>query len=101
MRFGKRLRQLRKVAELSLRNLALRADTDYTYSSKVKNGKGAFPSTDLVLRLCKVLEVSETETDALLARAGRIPPDVHELLVENPALSQLVRDAAKQPALPK
>lgn len=37
-RFGKKLRELRTRAGMSLRELAIKVDVDFTYLSKIENG---------------------------------------------------------------
>ncbi len=75
--FGKRLRELRINAGLAQRELAKRIKIDFSYISKIENGVLPPPSTRLILKLADVLN---TDKDALLILAGRVPSDIIALL---------------------
>ena len=76
MRFPERLRSLRKEAQLSQRDLAERVGVDFTYLSKIENGR-VEPPSETVLRnisreLAEVLAQDETElSDELITLAER------------------------------
>ena len=62
MRFGERIRELRKAKNLSQRALGDKVGVSFTYISKVENEKldfGDYPSEDLIRKLAKVLEADE------------------------------------------
>jgi transcriptional regulator with XRE-family HTH domain len=73
LRFGKKLRQLRKALNLSLRELAGRAGVDFTYLSKMENGQLPPPSESVVARLAGALGA---DRDELLQLSGRVPADI-------------------------
>jgi transcriptional regulator with XRE-family HTH domain len=73
LRFGKRLRQLRKAQNLSLRGLARRAGIDFTYLSKLENAQLPPPSASAVARLAGALGDAREE---LLRLSGRVPADI-------------------------
>ena len=85
--FGQKLRQLRKDKNLTQRELAKkvarglwaqgRRGFDFTYLSKIENGKAAPPSVRTIQQLAKVLGVS---ADELVTLAGRVPPDFGKTL---------------------
>lgn len=86
MRFGEKIRQLRKARNLSLRDLAKKLRIDFTYLSKVENqrldfGKGDYPSDRLIKKLAKVLEADE---DELLLMAKKIPDDIRKRVIQRP-----------------
>ncbi len=82
MTLGKRIKELRRVANLSLRELGKRVGTDFTYLSKIENDKydSRPPSEDLLAKLARVLGTDENE---LLILAERIPDDAKDTLLRN------------------
>ncbi|MCD6405319.1 MAG: helix-turn-helix transcriptional regulator [Planctomycetes bacterium] len=98
--FGKRLRQLRKAKNLTQRELAERVAArlqrkehrgfDFTYLSKIENGKTPPPSVAVIQQLAKVLEADAYE---LITLAGKVPPNLGETLRENEAARAFYRSA--------
>lgn len=80
MRFGKILRQLRSKTGVGIKKLAPELGISYTYLSKLENNE-INPSEDLVGRVASYFEC---DRDRLLLSAGRIPPDVLQILQEHP-----------------
>lgn len=84
MRFGERLRELRKAKNLSQRTLGSLVGVSFTYISKIENEKldfGDYPSEELICKLATALEVDE---DELLILAEKIPAAIRERLFERP-----------------
>jgi transcriptional regulator with XRE-family HTH domain len=84
VRFGQRLRELRKAKNLSQRTLGSQVGVSFTYISKVENEKldfGDYPSEELICRLARALEVDEED---LLILAKKIPAAIRERLFERP-----------------
>jgi HTH-type transcriptional regulator, competence development regulator len=84
VRFGERLRELRKARNLSQRTLGSQVGVSFTYISKVENEKldfGDYPSGELICKLARALEVDE---DDLLFLAKKIPAAIRERLFERP-----------------
>lgn len=85
--FGTRLKALRLQRHLSQRELAEKVAArlkeqdnrgfDFTYLSKIENGRMPPPSVPAILVLAEVLAA---DSDELLALAGRAPADVGEQL---------------------
>lgn len=73
--FGAALRERRTAAGLSQRELAERTGLDFTYISKIENGRVPAPAADTVVRICLVLCVPAEE---LLALTGKIPSEVQQ-----------------------
>lgn len=74
MKFGKRLRELRKERGLTLRALAEAVGVDFTYLSKIENGKaGYLPGADTIRALAEALEADPLE---LLKLADKVPPEM-------------------------
>ncbi len=90
--FGARLRELRRQAGLSLRQLANRVGVDFSYLSKIEGGAIPPPSEQVLLRLAEVLD---TNADELTTLAGKIPPDIAQIL-KNPKALQFLRSDQTQ-----
>ena len=95
MEFGERLRELRKQAGISQRELAESVGIDFTYLSKIENNR-VEPPREVVIRkisheLASKLKIDEKKlADELTTLAGKVPFDVAEILSKNPlALAQL------------
>ena len=106
MEFPERLRSLRKEAQMSQRDLAERVGVDFTYLSKIENGRVEPPSETVLKKvsreLAKVLGRDETElADELITLAGKVPSDLAETLVRNPQAVRFLRsigDDVRSPA---
>jgi transcriptional regulator with XRE-family HTH domain len=98
--FGQRLRDLRKAKGLTQRELAERVAValqeedrrgfDFTYLSKIENDRLPPPSTAAILQLAKELN---TNSDELLALAGKAPPDLGEALKKSQTARLFYRSA--------
>ena len=96
MPFPDRLRELRRAARLSQRALAEQVGIDFTYLSKIENGRVEPPSEGVLQRIAKELADrlgrDETElSDELITLAGKIPSDLAETLSRNPEVVRLLR----------
>jgi transcriptional regulator with XRE-family HTH domain len=99
-KFGERLREIRKSRNLTQRDLADKVATllkaedrrgfDFTYLSKIENGKTPPPSIPAIIQLAHVLE---TDADELIALAGKVPPDFGETLKGSEAARTFYRSA--------
>lgn len=84
MRFGERVRELRKAKNLTLRGPAAKVGVGFTYLSKVENERLAFvdyPSDDLICRVAKALDA---DADELLILAEKIPDRIRRRVLERP-----------------
>ncbi len=84
MRFGERVRHLRTQKRLGQRALARAVGVNFTYISKIENGKldfGDYPSEELILRLAEALEVDAEE---MLLLAEKIPARIRRRVLERP-----------------
>ena len=84
MKFGERVRALRKAKGWSLRVLAEKVDVGFTYLSRVENERlnyGDYPSDALIHRLADALNADEGE---LLLLAKRIPEPVKKRVLQRP-----------------
>jgi transcriptional regulator with XRE-family HTH domain len=90
MTFGEALRVLRHEANVSQRDLADRVGLDFSYISKLENGRLPAPAADTVVKLCDVLGA---EPERLLSLTGKLPTDVQESVGNSQAAQQFLRDA--------
>ena len=90
--FGTKLRELREQAGLSQREVANRVGINFSYLSKIESGAISAPSEQVLLRLAEVLD---TNTDELMILAGKIPPDIAQIL-KNPTALQFLRSGQIQ-----
>jgi transcriptional regulator with XRE-family HTH domain len=84
MTFSERIRQLRNSRSLTQRELAGRVGINFTYLSKIENGKldaSLFPSKDTIRKLAGALEA---DTDELLLLARKIPDAIRDRVIERP-----------------
>jgi transcriptional regulator with XRE-family HTH domain len=87
--FGKYIRELRKRNDISLREFADRIKMDFTYLSKIENGKVEPPSEDKIRKMAKELAADPEE---LLVLAGRVTSEQIRKAVENdPRVGILLR----------
>lgn len=77
MNFGHRLRQMRKDKGLTLRGVAQAAGIDFTYLSKIENGRIPYtPAAETIRQLASVLGVDSIE---LLTLANKLPKELEPL----------------------
>jgi transcriptional regulator with XRE-family HTH domain len=88
--FGELLREKRRAAGLSQRELARRAGLDFSYISKVENGRHPPPAADTVVRICSILG---TPADEMLATVGKIPDEVEKRISTSPAAQGFLQEA--------
>lgn len=68
--FGERIRELRKQAKMTQRQVAAKLEIDFTYLSKLENNRGETPGDKTVRRIAEQFDVDPEE---LLALAGKLP----------------------------
>lgn len=84
MQFGKKILKYRREKGLTQRELAAEVGVEFSYISKIENGKldfGDYPSEALIHRLADALDADEFQ---LLVLAEKIPPEVKERFFERP-----------------
>jgi transcriptional regulator with XRE-family HTH domain len=84
MNFGERVRELRKAKNLTLRDVAAKVGINFTYLSKIENGKldfSDYPSEKLIRKLAKALS---GDTDELLLLAEKVPDGIRRRVVQRP-----------------
>jgi len=80
MAFGELLRKLRRTTGLGIKRLAPDLGVNYTYLSKLENNQTS-PSEQLVGR---VADYFGYDRNQLLLSAGKVPPEILEILRKNP-----------------
>lgn len=89
MDFGSRIRQLRTAKGISLRDFADMVRIDFTYLSKIENGKVDPPSEDKIRVMARKLVV---DAEQLLDLAGKISSDqIRKAVESNPDVGVLLR----------
>lgn len=89
--FGTVLRERRRSAGLSQRQLAERAGVDFSYISKLENGRLPAPAAETVGRLAEVLLCP---VEDLLSAAKKMPANLDES-VGQPAALRFLREASR------
>lgn len=93
MEFGQRIRDLRRVRNLSQRELAARVGIDFTYLSKIEVGRLNPPSEPVIRRIAEALSA---DADELINLAGKVPKELKAMLEENPEAVELLRVLSEQ-----
>lgn len=89
MDFGSRIRELRKEKGISLRDFADMVGIDFTYLSKIENGKVDPPSEEKIKIMASQLGV---EAEVLLGLAGKISSEqIRKAVESNPDVGVLLR----------
>jgi transcriptional regulator with XRE-family HTH domain len=92
MNFGERIREIRKQKELTLRQVAEAAGIDFTYLSKIENGRIPYtPAVATIRDLATALKVDAIE---LLTLANKLPMEL-EALTSNKQARRFFDRAAK------
>ena len=84
MRFGDRVRELRKLRGLTQQKLAERLSVSLSYVSKVENERlnvGDYPSESFVHKLAEALDADK---DELLILTDRVPVVIQKRIQERP-----------------
>ena len=90
--FGNKLREQRRVSGMSQRELAERIGVDFSYISKLENGRLPPPAADTVVAICEELGIPAEE---MLALTGKIPSDVQQTVSTNKVAQQFLHEAQK------
>jgi HTH-type transcriptional regulator, competence development regulator len=88
--FGPTMRQLRREKGISQRQLAEGVGVDFSYISKVENGRLPPPAADTVEAICQFLGVP---SERLLALTGKVTSTVTEMLGSSQAAQTFMQKA--------
>jgi transcriptional regulator with XRE-family HTH domain len=90
--FGTILREKRRLAGVSQRELAKQIGVDFSYISKLENNRLAPPAAETIVAICGILEIPAEE---LLSAAGKIPNDVQKSVSESKVAQEFLREAQR------
>lgn len=86
--FGQYLKKIRLAHNVSQRELAKNIGVDYTYLSKIENGKLEPPAEDTIKKIANYLGEN---ADNLILLANKIPSDYKEVLKSDPQIPFMLR----------
>ena len=87
--FGNKLKKLRKEHKITQRDLADRVGVDFTYISKMENGRlENSPSVETIQKIANELE---TNADELLILANKIPENIRKTIVDDNLAASFLR----------
>jgi transcriptional regulator with XRE-family HTH domain len=88
--FGNTLRNIRRARSISQRDLAHKVGVDFSYISKLENGRIPPPSADTIVKISEALSV---EPAVLLSLTGKLPSEVKEMLGGSLAALEFLTEA--------
>ena len=86
--FGQYLKKIRLTHNVSQRELANNIGVDFTYLSKIENGKLEPPAEDTIKKIADYLGEN---ADHLILLANKIPSDYKEVLKSDPQIPFMLR----------
>lgn len=86
--FGEVLKKKRRDAGLSQRELAEKAGLDFSYISKIENGRLPPPAADTLVHLCRIMKIPPEE---LLALIKKLPSEVQQTISSSVAAQDFLR----------
>ena len=89
---GQRIRDLRRARELTQRELARRADIDFTYLSKIENDLPEYRPSEKVIRALATQLKADAEELVLLAE--KFPKPMQDSFARNKAAHAFLRTTA-------
>ncbi|MFB5678787.1 helix-turn-helix domain-containing protein [Paenibacillus terreus] len=97
MRFGEYIKNLRKSIGFNQADVAMKVGITTSYLSKIEKGSVSPPSEEKLLQLAAVLQ---DDPNNIIFKAGKIPPDIRELIFQEPGvyeyLHQKLKDKRKE-----
>ena len=90
--FGKALREKRRQAGVSQRKLANSVGVDFSYISKLENGRLPAPSAETIARIAKAIGCPIEE---LFSAAKKIPNRLGNSIASEPAALRFLNEASK------
>ena len=88
--FGSELRERRRSAGLSQRELAKQAHLNFSYISKIENDRIPPPAADTIVQLCRILA---TPPEKMLALVGKLPEQVQQTVSMSVAAQEFLETA--------
>jgi transcriptional regulator with XRE-family HTH domain len=90
--FGELLRDERRKAGITQRDLAAKANLDFSYISKLENDRIPPPAADTIVVICRILNVDPVD---LLAASGKFPAHVQSAVGSSAAAQSFLENASK------
>jgi len=94
--FAAEIKNLRKLRGISQRELATTLGINFTYLSKLENGRAEPPSEETVRKLGSSLAPTQSDADALaerlLALAGKVPPELKRRAASDHNFASAIRE---------
>ncbi len=91
--FGEEMKALRKAKRITQRDLADMVGVDFSYISKMENGKLANPPAEETLR--KIAAILQTNADDFVVLARKVPKDLQETIVNDDFVVNFLRVAPR------
>src|SRR2546429_9730990 len=92
MACGDTWREKGRPAGFTQGKLAAGAGLDFSYISKLENGRIPPPAADTVVALCRILKI---EPEELLAACGKLPADVQASVGASQAAQSFLQNASQ------
>ena len=89
--FGELLREKRREAGISQRDLAAQVNLDFSYISKLENDRIPPPAADTIISICRVLKIEPVE---LLAASGKLPAGIQSSVGSSAAAQSFLQNAS-------
>ena len=91
--FGQKIRRLRKAKQVTQSELADAIGVDFTYISKMENGKNVrLPSEATIRRLAAFLD---TDAETLILSAKKVPQNFRETIANDKLIADFLRVVPK------
>ena len=90
VKFGDALKEYRRAAGISQRDLAEKAGLDFSYISKMENNRISPPAADTIVLICKILNIRPEE---LLSLTGKIPSKMKNDVIANKSAFRFLQEA--------
>ncbi|MCE9562123.1 MAG: helix-turn-helix domain-containing protein [Planctomycetes bacterium] len=95
--FGVILKEKRRAASLSQRQLAEKVGVDFSYISKLENDRLQAPAADTIARIA---ECVGCPVEDLLAAAKKMPAGLNDSLINEPTAVRFLQEASKMQLTP-
>jgi transcriptional regulator with XRE-family HTH domain len=96
--FGSILKERRRAAGLSQRQLADQVGVDFSYISKLENDRLQAPASETIARIAECIKCPVEE---LLAAAKKMPAGLNDSVVNEPAAVRFLQEASRMQLTPE
>ena len=91
--FGQKIRRLRKAKRITQAELTEAVGIDFTYISKIENGRSTTPPAESTLR--KIAAFLDTNPDELILLAKKVPQNLQGAIFDDKLVVDFLRVAPK------